>query len=132
MRGSLLVSGAYVARDTRQKEGLDFLRHTLKIDAHAPVTLDAYTQASGMNTTLSLYSELNDRHYAVTHADCLVPLPEAFSALLYTPANYSAAVAYPGKDYRAITLGFPFECIKYAADRDKVMQAFLSFLSQKR
>lgn len=132
MRGSLLVSGAYVARDTRQKEGLDFLRHTLKIDAHAPVTLDAYTQASGMNTTLSLYSELNDRHYAVTHADCLVPLPEAFSTLLYTPANYSAAVAYPGKDYRAITLGFPFECIKYAADRDKVMQAFLSFLSQKR
>ena len=41
-------------------------------------------------------------------------------------------MAYPGKDYRAITLGFPFECIKYAADRDKVMQAFLSFLSQKR
>ena len=128
MRGSLLVSGAYVARDQKQKENADFLRNTLKVDAYAPVTLDAYSQATGMNTTLHLYTELNPQHYAVTHADCLIPLPEAFSTLLYTPTNYSAAVAYQGEDYRAITLGFPFECIKYAADRDKVMGAFLSFL----
>lgn len=132
MRGSLLVSGAYVGGDRHGKEGLNFLRHTLKIDAHGPVTLDAYTQVSGMNTTFSLFSELNDRHYAVSHADCLVPLPEAFSTLLYAPFNYSAAVAYAGENYRAITLGFPFECIKYAADRDKVMQAFLRFLTDRR
>ena len=81
-----------------------------------------------MNTTLHLNTELNSQHYADTHADCLKPLPEAFSILLNTPTNYSAAVANQGKDYRAITLGFPFECIKYAADRDKVMGAFLSFL----
>ena len=128
MRGSLLVSGAYIARDQKQKENADFLRNTLKVDAYTPVTLDAYSQATGMNTILHLYTELNSQHYAVTHADCLIPLPEAFSTLLYTPTNYSAAVAYQGKDYRAITLGFPFECIKYAADRDKVMGAFLSFL----
>ena len=128
MRGSLLVSGAYIARDQKQKENADFLRNTLKVDAYAPVTLDAYSQATGMNTTLHLYTELNSQHYAVTHADCLIPLPEAFSTLLYTPTNYSAAVAYQGEDYHAITLGFPFECIKYAADRDKVMGAFLSFL----
>lgn len=128
MRGSLLVSGAYIARDQKQKENADFLRNTLKVDAYTPVTLDAYSQATGMNTTLHLYTELNPQHYAVTHADCLIPLPEAFSTLLYTPTNYSAAVAYQGEDYRAITLGFPFECIKYAADRDKVMGAFLSFL----
>ena len=128
MRGSLLVSGAYVARDQKKKEYLDFLRNTLKVDAYAPVTLDAYTQATGMNTTLHLHTELNPQHYAVTHADCLVPLPEAFSTLLYAPTHYSAAVAYQGEDYRAVTLGFPFECIKYATDRDKVMAAFLSFL----
>lgn len=128
MRGNLLVSGAYVARDQRQKENTDFLRHTLKVDAYMPVMLHADAQVAGMNTTLQLYSELNERHYAVTHADCLVPLSEAFSTLLYSPANYSAAVAYPGKDYRTVTLGFPFECIRYATDRDKIMQAFLSFL----
>ncbi len=128
MRGGLLVSGAYVARDQRQRENADFLRNTLKVDAYAPVTLDTRSRAAGMNTTLHLYAEPGPRHYAATHADCLIPLPEAFSILLYTPANCSAAVAYRGKDYRAVTLGFPFECIRYAADRDKVMGAFLSFL----
>lgn len=129
MRGRLLVSGAYVARDQKTKENTDFLRNTLKIDAYAPVTLEGYAPVTGMNTTLHLYTELNGEHYAVNHVDCLVPLPESFSTLLYTPTHYSAAVAYQGEDYRSLTLGFPFESIKYAADRDKVMKAFLSFLS---
>ncbi len=60
-----------------------------------------------------------------------MPLPEAFSTLLYVSARCSAAVAYQGKDYRAVTLGFPFECVRYAADRDKVMGAFLTFLSSR-
>ena len=128
MGGNLLVSGAYVARDQRKKENVDFLRNTLKVDAYAPVALDAYSQAVGMNTALHLFSGFNAEHYAVTHADCLIPLPEAFTTLLYTPTNYSAAIAYQGTDYRAVTMGFPFECIKYAADRDKIMAAFLNFL----
>lgn len=128
MHGHLLVSGAYVARDQKSKENIDFLRNTLKVDAYAPVILEGYSPVTGMNTTIHLYTELNDKHYAVNHVDCLVPLPEAFSTLLYTPTHYSAAVAYQGKDYRSVTLGFPFESIKYAADRDKIMKAFLSFL----
>lgn len=128
MRGSLLVSGAYVGRDQRDKESLDFLRSTLKVDAYAPLTLGAYTQAVGMNTSLHLLTELNETHYAVTHADCLIPVAPAFTTLLYSPGNYSAAIAYQGEDYRVVTMGFPFECIKYASDRDKIMNAFLRFL----
>ena len=128
MRGGLLVSGAYVARDQRDRESLDFLRNTLKVDAYAPLTLGAYTQAVGMNTSLHLFTELNETHYAATHADCLMPVAPAFSTLLYSPGNYPAAVAYPGNDYRVVTMGFPFECIKYASDRDKIMNAFLRFL----
>ncbi len=131
MHGRLLVSGAYIARDQRNRETLDFLRHTLKVDAYAPIVLDGYSQVSGMNTLLNLYSEYNEKHYAVTHADCLMPVHPAFSTLLYAPQNYSAAIAYRGEDYRAITMGFPFECIKYAADRDKIMMAFLQFLLDK-
>lgn len=97
MRGSLLVSGAYIARDQKQKENADFLRNTLKVDAYAPVALDAYSQATGMNTTLHLYTELNPQHYAVTHADCLIPLPEAFSTLLYTPTNIRQPWLIKGK-----------------------------------
>ena len=128
MHGNLLVSGAYVARDQRQKENVEFLRNTLKIDAYAPVSLNSYSQVAGMNTILHLITDPHSKHYAVHHSDCLIPLPEAFTTLLYTPSNYSAAVAYQGTDYHAVTLGFPFECIKYAADRDKIMNAFLQFL----
>lgn len=128
MRGSLLVSGAYIGRDQKTAANTGFLRHTLKVDGHIPVTPDEATRAEGMNTTLSLYTTLGDRHYAVTHADGLIPCAPAFTTLLYSPVGLSAAVAYQGKDYRTVTLGFPFECIRYASDRDRVMSAFLSFL----
>ena len=42
--------------------------------------------------------------------------------------NYSAAVAYQGSDYRAITLGFPFECIKSPRTRASLMAGILQFL----
>lgn len=128
MHGNLLVSGAYVASDGKGQDEADFLRNTLKVDAYAPLSLDGTTTAGGMNTTLHLYTELNDQHYAATHADCLIPLAPAFTTLLYAPAQNSAAIAYQGSNYRAITLGFPFESIKYATDRDKIMAAFLKFL----
>lgn len=128
MHGNLLVSGAYVASDPKGQDEADFLRNTLKVDAYAPLALDGITTAEGMNTSLRLYTELNDKHYAATHADCLIPQASAFTTLLYAPAQNSAAIAYQGRDYRCITMGFPFECIRYAADRDKIMAAFLNFL----
>ena len=128
MGGNLLVSGAYVASDRYRDECADFLRGTLKGSAHAPLAPGAQTQVAGMNTTLHLHTGLNGTHYAATRADCLVPAAPAFSTLVYSPDNLSAAVAYQGDDYRVVTMGFPFECIKYASDRDKIMGAFLRFL----
>lgn len=128
MGGSLLVSGAYVASDRYRDECADFLRGTLKVSAHAPLALGIQTQVTGMNTALHLHTGLNGTHYATTRADCLVPAAPAFSTLVYSPDNLSAAVAYQGDDYRVVTMGFPFECIKYASDRDKIMGAFLRFL----
>lgn len=40
----------------------------------------------------------------------------------------NACVAYKGKDFRTLTMGFPFECIK---DRDKqasIMRGIINFL----
>ena len=109
-------------------ETVNFLLHYLKVKAYAPIALSAQTQATGMNTTLSLYSDFNDSHYAIHQADCLIPDDNAFPTLIYSHNSMSAAVAYPGKDFRTISLGFPFESIKYESDREKIMTAFLSFL----
>ena len=128
LHGNLLVSGAYLARDQKTTETVNFLLHYLKVKAYAPIALSAQTQATGMNTTLSLYSDFNDSHYAIHQADCLIPDDNAFPTLIYSHNSMSAAVAYPGKDFRTISLGFPFECIKYESDREKIMAAFLNFL----
>ena len=42
--------------------------------------------------------------------------------------NTSAAVAYQGTDYRAFTIGFPFECIKSPSKQASIMGGILRFL----
>ena len=42
----------------------------------------------------------------------------------------SACVAYNGSDYRVLTMGFPFECIRSEQKRHTLMRAFLQFLLQ--
>ena len=51
----------------------------------------------------------------------------AFPAMVYANKT-SAAVAYGGQDYRAFTMGFPFECITDATMRRAIMQGILSYL----
>lgn len=125
--GRLLVSGAYIGSDmTRQKDDHRFLRNVLKCWCNGSSTITD-EQISGMGTTFDFYRQLNAEHYAATRPDMLFPIEPAFSALLYADGQ-SACVAYPGKDYRALTLGFPFECIKSDNMRAAVMQGILNFL----
>ena len=131
MKGNLLVSGAYIARDQHTREKQDFIINTLKIEAYAPVTMDSLARISGMGLNFDIYSHLNEAHYATTHADCLIPTQEAYSTLLFSPQNWSAAIAYPGTNYRSITMGFPFECITDDKVRSQIMGAFLKFLLER-
>ena len=40
----------------------------------------------------------------------------------------SAAVAYSGRDYRCLTVGFPLECITDRRSRDAIMRGILNYL----
>jgi len=44
--------------------------------------------------------------------------------------DFSASVAYSGTDYKAFTMGFPFECIKDEPKRNSIMRGILQFLLQ--
>ena len=48
--------------------------------------------------------------------------------MTYAPTNQSAAVAYQGNDYRAVTLGFPIEAVDDRATRQRLWAALLNFL----
>lgn len=127
--GALLVSGAYVGNDmNRSDEERRFTTEVLKLRCDSSLqTAGDKIQVRGLGRTVSLPRLPNERQYAVTSPDCLVPQSPAFQAMVYDNGK-AAAVAYPGQDYRSFVLAFPFESIDNEADRNAVMASVLRFL----
>lgn len=123
--GALLISGAYIYADAHTAEDKGFLKDVLHIAAGN--SQQAPTAVYGMGTSLNIYNLLNNRHYATTKSDVISASSPAFCTLTYDNGQ-SAAVAYKGTDYRTITLGFPFECIKTEKKQATIMRGFLNFL----
>lgn len=127
-RGNLLVSGAYIGTDMQAPTEQAFLSDVLKVTCPTDYR-DASGEVSGLGTSFSFYRQLNEQHYAATRTDVLMPSIQgtAFPAMVYANGT-SAAVAYGGQDYRAFTMGFPFECITDKSMRQAIMQGILSYL----
>ncbi|MBR1548622.1 MAG: fibronectin type III domain-containing protein, partial [Prevotella sp.] len=126
--GALMVSGAYVGTDMAESGDSQFLASVLKcrFGGHSGSQNGAI---NGMGTSFSYWNTLNEQHYAATSTDILQPLQPAFTALQYTEGS-DAAVAYKGSDYRAFTIGFPFECITDKQKRTAIMRGIINFLIQ--
>ena len=130
--GALLVSGSYVGADMSMPSDRRFLEDLLKC-SYEGTNRDSLQreQISGLGMHFEFYRHLNETHYAATHPDILQPVAPAFSAMTYAD-DYSACVGYDGKDYKALTLGFPFECIKDEQQRETLMRGILRFLLQSQ
>ena len=132
--GALLVSGSYIGSDMTTPDERNFLSDVLKVSYP---TNDSITQTtdsvSGLGLRFAYYNTLNDRHYAATHPDVLLPTTTVgtapFSAMVYTSGS-SAAVAYRGNDYRSFTMGFPLECINEEKTRTSILLGILRFLTE--
>ncbi|MCR5132030.1 MAG: fibronectin type III domain-containing protein [Prevotella sp.] len=137
-RGRLLVSGANLAADMGNPNEKQFLASTLKVGRALVLTPDslmvlARNYASGVNgmgMSFEFHNLLNEKHYAATSTDVLLPLSPAYCALQYANGN-SAAVAYNGSDYKSFSVGFPLECIKDRKTRNSIMRGILNFLLSK-
>lgn len=126
--GSLLVSGAYVGSDMTSDDERLFTRSVLKYEYAGTLDTDSINGITGLNRTFDIYRTLNEQSYCVPAVDCLAPLSPAYCAMIYGPVGHSAAVAYMGSDYRAITLGFPFESINHAETRVELLKGICQFL----
>ena len=126
--GALLVSGSYIGSDMAAPAERRYLEDILKI-TYQGMNCDSLQRDSiqGLGTTFDFYRHLNETHYAATHPEILQPVAPAFTAMAYAD-SYSACVAYDGKDYKAMTIGFPFECIKEEQKRLSLMRGILRFL----
>lgn len=124
--GALLVSGAYIGRDMTASAEQNFLSNVLKC-RYAGTYRSTNDSISGMGTTLQFYHSINEDHYAATSADVLQPLYSAYATLRYADNN-DAGIAYKGTDYRSLTMGFPFECIRNKQKQESIMRGILNFL----
>ena len=126
--GNLLVSGAYIGTDMQAQAERQFLSDVLKVSCPCDYR-DASGVVSGLGLSFSFHHQLNEQHYAATATDVLMPAGStlAFPAMVYANGT-SAAVAYGGQDYRAFTMGFPFECITDRATRSNIMNGILNYL----
>ena len=128
--GALLISGAYIGKDMKTGADKAFLASLLKCQYGGTHT-DSLSRDTiqGLGTTFTFHRALNHRCYAAQHPDVLLPIGPAYSAMAYAD-DQSACVAYSGNDYRALTIGFPFECIQSERKRATIMRGLLTFLLQ--
>lgn len=146
--GKLLISGSYIGSDNMDADHQQFINSLLKCQSGGTYT-SVNDTVIGMGTTLTYYNQLNDKHYAATTTDRLLPMTgtntyggidatsetTSTSSKVFTVMRYAdngeAAVAYNGSDYKAFTMGFPFECIRETNKRAAIMSGILSFLLKR-
>lgn len=141
--GNIFVSGAYVATDlwdngSDLKEDKDFATRILKYrwrTGQAATEGGVKTVATpfGMfSGKYNYFNTLNSESYVVESPDAIEPAQEdAFTLFRYSENNLSAGVIYQGK-YKTCVLGFPFESIKGKEERERLMNAVLTFFSSDK
>lgn len=129
--GRLLLSGSFVGSDNQTKANQNFIENVLKYKYDGSARNDSTDYVNGLNRQFLIYRQPNAQHYASIAPDALVPTSnKAFTAFVYG-GGQSAGVAYRGKNYRTLCMGFPFECIRDAKVRAEAMEAILKFLCSK-
>ena len=138
--GNFFVSGAYVGSDLwdnhlvkANKKDQKFAREILKYkwrvgqaarNGKVRSVASPFPQITGNYT---YYQELNPESYVVESPDAIEPTAQgAFTVLRYSENNLSAGIAYKG-NYKTCVLGFPFESIRTATERELLMKAILTF-----
>ena len=125
--GNLLVSSAYIGSDMTTNEDKAFLADVLKVRFEG-VNNDLSERVRGLGTNFSFYRQLNEKHYAASQSDILMPTSmNAFPTMVYNNET-CAAVAYQGTDFHTFAIGFPLECIVDKQQRESIMRGILKFL----
>lgn len=129
--GNILVSGAYIASDMQDSVEQQFTADVLKYEADSVERSKDY-MITGLKLSIPIQREFSSEQYAVQVSDGIAPADDkAFPAFAYASGR-PAGIAYKGKDYRVIAMGFPFESINDQGIRLKAMSAILRFLINKK
>ena len=126
--GRLFVSGAHLASDMYiNEEDKAFIRDVLRFDYGGTVFDKSENVVYGSGLDLPVKRGVNEKCYALSCPDVLVPIDDAFVSFIYKGNRKSAGVAYSG-DYRVLSTAFPFETVADERKRIKLMGAVMRFL----
>ena len=128
---SILVSGAFIGSDMHLAGEDQFASDKLKFRFIASVPTDSICNIDGLNNTGSIYTRPNEENYWIRTTDVIEAVDGAFSTMKYSAKGYSAAIAYPGPDYRLMAFGFPLECIKDNDTRRNIVSIAIDYLLGK-
>lgn len=141
--GNIFISGAYVAtdlwdnplapaEDADKKFAMEVLKYKWRV-GQAAVMGKVKSVASPfpvLTGDYTYHNELNSDSYVVESPDAIEPATkDAYTVMRYSENNLSAGVAYQGA-YKTCVLGFPFEAIRTAAERESFMNAVLTFFNE--
>ena len=127
--GSLLTSGAYVGSEMSTSPQQAAIADVTKCRFTGT---DSYgATINGLGQTFDIWRLPNEQHYCAPATDILEPATQGAMSVMAYADGYSAAVAYQGSDYRALTVGFPLECIQSKALRTAIMQGIVNYLINK-
>ena len=135
--GNIFISGAYVgtdlwdnrlvpAKEEDKKFAMEVLKYKWRVGQAA--TMGKVKCVASPFPTLSgnytYYNELNADSYVVEAPDAIEPATQdAYTVMRYSENNLSAGVAYQGA-YKTCVLGFPFESLRTAVEREEVLTFF--------
>jgi len=143
--GNVFLSGSFIATDlwdnpysskevaaADQKFAQDVLGYTWRV-GQASVSGEAYEVDSRFKAfnggDFNFYNELNSDFYAVESPDSFFAKDKEKGATImrYGENNLVAGIAYTPGAYRTVVIGFPFETIKDASHRARLMGQVLEF-----
>lgn len=126
--GRLLTSGAYIGIDMKTSGDSLFIAKKLKYRFSGTINNNEEHNIKGKKINFEIRQLADSENYGLVHTDILSPTEHGTSLFLYGNSSKSAGVAYLGKDYRCISLGFPFESIVDENLRNKLMHSFIKDL----
>ena len=136
----LFMSGSYIGTDM-QMNGDTILQAKVKAILHFKHRSDHAVRNGHLYSTDIAWPDFtgsytfnttgNSPVYAAEAPDAIEPADKgSFTAFRYSENNTSAAVIFRGKPH-IVVMGFPFETIISAEERDELMKLVLNFLKEK-
>ena len=132
---SVIVSGSYIASDASggihqdmpaDEEAVNFISKTLGIRLmnSRSSRKGGYRWTGAKRRNYGQFnSGISEEIYTVESPDGIVPAGgNAQTVIRYSDSGISAAVAFEGDGYRAVSFGFPIECVSGEGDMDDIFR----------